>query len=208
LEHNAAEGLDTVYHEATHAYFDLRQDANDRAFLALLASARRYYADAPFAVLGQNRRVGSATTDEQIRRAVSEAAGEYVGNQVFRFWSARSLLEILRSPLLPNGDRRPSQQAIEQVRRIRTDYEDRWSSSGGTGQQFGYTMTDETFSPSPRRLLKPIMPRLAYFLDNHLLEGRMAARFEQLTLFQPILQELAQTYGWSQGEILSPRSTR
>lgn len=83
------DAVDTLYHEATHAYIDLEDYGETREF----EEAREYYSLAKLAD------GNSILNKDQRERAVEEALAEYVGHRASTLWRAWSRLDYLAEVL-------------------------------------------------------------------------------------------------------------
>ena len=158
LEEAKAVGI--LYHEATHAYMDLRLDAADAEVWGLMTNAKRYYS-------GGTLVGGKRIADPE--RVASEAIGEYVHRRVYNWWIVRDLLEAGKN--LRRDYRRMA------VAPLRISY-----NMAGRQRAYGY---EEISENKTLKTTKPIMPALARYADVQLLEGKIPLVFSAVPGFRP-----------------------
>lgn len=191
----ASDTIDTIYHESTHAYFDLRGEASDEPIAGLLSRAARHYRGADLSPPEQTPDLPvTDVAPGDIPRLVDEAAGEYVGHRARIWWHARQLLNIASLPLLRNGQPNTEENALRAVRWARGSY------NRGTAQRvFGYTEVGLIWRDA-RWTRRQIMPGLKRYLDRQLLEDKIPDNFHSVEAFRTVLQELSVQWRWHRGE--------
>ncbi|MET0287732.1 MAG: hypothetical protein ABW352_24805 [Polyangiales bacterium] len=169
-----------VYHEATHAWLDLRRGLPE--VRALREQGIAHYHDAP------------VVHDEQAdsERLFEEAIAEYVGWRISVFWQARSSLLIWRERVKPRGDRsaRAEEQLASVLRKLPSDYD-----RGMALREFGYQPPPWFSSRGGAQdvTTREISTAMRSFADDRLLENRVPHFFiqsrELMTLWSEIADE-------------------
>jgi hypothetical protein len=160
-----AGSVGALYHEATHAWFDLNADNTHVRALAELS--RIHYSGSPLEI--GDKHVGFA---DDPKRIVQEAAAAYVTHRITAWLVARKQLEVLaRDPEV-----RP-EVIKDELAKVRSTYDERMSR-----RVFGYEDEGDQASTT-----KEIRDDLRLFLEEHLMEGRIRDRFED----DPQLRALA-----------------
>ena len=155
-----ARAIGILYHEATHAYMDLKLEEADPEVKRLVNAAKQYYR-------GGSLVGGRRVTDPE--RVADEAICEYVHRRVYNWWIVRDLLEA-------GKNLRPDYRRMA-VAPLRISY-----NMAGRQRAYGY----EEFSENKTlKTKKPIMPSLARYADVHLLEGKIPLVFSAVPGFRP-----------------------
>ena len=156
--------IQTLFHEFTHAYLDLKE--NDPNVSRILAHARRHYRNAPM----RNGRV-----TENLDRLVTEAFAGYVGNKASVFYDAFELLSFWKESLdrlVWRNEGVPNFDMIErEVANIPTTYNARMAY-----RVFGYDSGRFGFSdqnPTNRQ----ISDQIRFFCDTEMLESKISPTF-------------------------------
>lgn len=160
---SATRAMENVYHEATHAWLDLRQDSPEVASLCQLGPS--HYEGAPLA--------HHAKADAE--RIFQEALGEYVGGRVSGFWDARSKLSTWERWLrddhdLTEASRRMMRAAVGEV-------PSRYDACMAA-RVFGYQPL-KPFSKQQNLTLRAMTPQMVEFANEHFLEGKIPDRFDE-----------------------------
>ena len=142
----ASSAVGTVYHEFTHAYFDLQE--NRPHIRRLIQDGIRYYTSAPL-------KGGGRVTDPE--RVFHEAAGEYCDKSAGAYFGA--YVELLGLQRRERGDR--IQQRLNLIR-------DGYNQNMRERMIVGYQDV-----AGKKWTTKVIMPRLQNFIDRQLLEGKI-----------------------------------
>jgi hypothetical protein len=159
--------INTVYHEATHAYFDLEESSPG------LATA---FEDAVRRLRGGHRKDGKTISDPE--RAAHETAGTYVGHRVFTWWSALERLTLAGHNLDQGSE---PQHVAEYLADVDTAYDQSMKE-----KVFGY----ESSWGKQIEIAAPIPTLLRQFCDRELLEGKIPDRFAESGLFRGKLAAL------------------
>jgi hypothetical protein len=163
-----ARAVATVYHEGTHAYFGLMKGVSP--VKELVEEGIAYYQGAPL------KGVPGGTVS-QSERVVQEAAGMYVDNRVFGWWTAFQHLAFAGSGA--GFDDAGFRKLIE----IARDTYDRCGAERTVGYQHRWLASQESVD-------KPIFPALKAFIDTRLLEGKVPDRFGEVVYFQQLIVAL------------------
>jgi hypothetical protein len=157
-------GIETLYHEATHAWFDLH--ARDLTVRRLMGLGEHHYENAPV-------RGGSTTSDPS--RMLQEAAGMYVGHRAKTWWVAYDMLTAMRAR---------NMLTPEQVARLRAEY-----NRGMAERVFGYSMEGGILGigGEQKETSMPMASEVVTFLDRELLEGRIPHTFDEVQTFHQII---------------------
>jgi hypothetical protein len=172
----AEAGVQSIYHEATHAWFDIMSMRADAA--GVVTRGKTYY-------LGSLRRSGQKVDDEE--RAVQEAAAEYVAHRAssyFAAYSGLSYYEKLLDHRPPNG----ASQALSIVKRVPSEYDLQMAD-----RRMGYQMMS-LFSSDQDPLTKPISADLRAFCDRVLLERRIPDSFNLALPLKKMYDALARKF--------------
>lgn len=183
----APSAVGDIYHEATHAYLDLRLEAHDRGISNILRDAESYYTGAPL------QRGGQATNPALL---AGEAAASFVGWCASAWWHAFWLLRMVQEGLVrrdPSGRtvRRPLRQPAQILARAETVYE-----TSLRATSFGYDCTRQVLGrcsiwSEQIETTRPIMPRLREFLSGHLLENKIPMSFDAVPAFRELWRHVA-----------------
>ncbi len=157
-----SDSLQTLYHEMTHAYIDLRE--NEWATKELIASAETYYEGAK---LQNGEEVG------RTYQVVQEAAGAYVGHRVATYWNALQGLHWLRNNYSKGIDPlKYGKNSNGSLAEIEKTYNAEMSRI-----VYGY---EQGLFSGQIPVKKPIFHRLKYFCDTVILENKIKAEFSEL----------------------------
>lgn len=163
-----ASTIQTVYHESTHAFLDLKD--NEVKFKEFIRRGTDYYRQAPL--------VGGGTgTDPD--RIFQEAAASYVGHRVATWYEALELIQSLRETVdektwSNQGSPGFYGRAEKMAREIPADYDSRMSD-----RIFGYEeQGGGLFSSSIQvETTRPISAAIKAFCDDEILEGKISDTF-------------------------------
>jgi hypothetical protein len=158
-----------LYHESTHAWFDLMSGDADVA--RFVAEQVEYYTGAPV-------KAGGVTNEPY--RMFMEAAATYVEHRVQNWWMAyRWLSFVAQEGLLDEA----------MVAKARRDYDKAMASD-----VFGYSYTLQLALPPTREqteTTRPVSAEFKRFMDERILEGKIPDRFEDVTLFAEMIASVA-----------------
>jgi hypothetical protein len=122
-----------VYHESTHAFFDVHR--KDPKVRELIDEGRRYYEHAPVRNSSQTEDLSIPTTDPD--RVFQEAAAEYVANRIDTWWTAaQGLVRLAQRSKKGLGfpvRNNPAGNFIQDAVDLRLDYD-----KGMARKDFGY----------------------------------------------------------------------
>jgi hypothetical protein len=166
-------GIDSLYHESTHAYFDLKSDEGDQFELNLLREARLYYQRAPMSD-------GSQSDDPE--RLAQEAPAEYVGQCAYAYWSTNCSLARYTVREF-SGVTAESMEST--LRRIQSHYEAKMGEA-----QHGCYATGSLWWEREICTTKPIFPPLKRYCDSILLENKLSATFSGNTRLSALLAQV------------------
>jgi hypothetical protein len=171
LPFGEAGAIDNVYHEATHAYLELKREK----FKKLIADGEKYYTDAPMKGGG---------TSKDPARVFQEAAASYVGRRAAAWWAAFEVLTTVLVPIATRPERVDVGRLKSNAQTTRTEYNDQMKK-----RDYGYEGDPTQVSTS-----KPISADMKATLDSELLEGKIPDEFDQVPKFAQLLMEI-QTAG-------------
>jgi hypothetical protein len=161
--------ISTIYHEATHAFFDIM---NDRPVVKdLVGRASGYYLGAPFKN-APNLKL------EKPEIVVQEGAAMYVEQRAATWWKTFEALTLLRQDALTNAAVMTNFHT--KLIPIRQDYDRELAQLS-----FGYEPRSISGSKGIQQLYvnKPIFPELKRYLDQVLLESKIPDQFDQVLYF-------------------------
>jgi hypothetical protein len=165
-------GIQTIFHESTHAYFDL--ESKDPNTAKIIETGQQHYKDAPL-------KMGKVADDPN--RVFQEAAASYVGHRVVSWWQIFEMLSMAASGEIP------SDAIAEWVEDAKKQYNEKMSR-----QIFGYQETGGFFGfgTSQTETTRALPDSLRIFLDTRLLEGKIPNEFEQVSGFQELVRQATQ----------------
>jgi hypothetical protein len=162
----------TLYHEATHAYFDIMKDTP--RIKALVRKGEEYYRGAPTTVPGHEV--------QNPERVTQEAAGMYMEHRAASWWAAFEQLVLLGQKAI--ADSAAAATFDWEVQSIAARYDQAMAKT-----RFGYEPAGKDES-TQIRVNKPIFPELKQFLDSELLEDKIPDLFHQVRYFQDLIYEV------------------
>lgn len=154
-----AVGVQTIFHEGTHAYTDLM--ASDPAWAAFIAGGEAHYAGAPLE--------GGGTANGY--RLFQEAIGGYVGNRASSWWSTLNALHVYAA-MLDRGEV-PAESA-PRLRDMVQDLRDTYDRKAAE-RVFGY---EPDWWGSQLATTRPMSEDMVDFLEEQVLEGRLPRTFD------------------------------
>jgi len=169
-------GVQSIYHEATHAWFDIKSARPDVA--GLVKRGKVYYS-------GSLRSSGQKVDDED--RALQEAAAAYVAHRASSYFAAYASLSNYEK-LLGHPPANGVTQALSMARRVPSEYDIRMAD-----RVMGYQMMSR-FSSVQDPLTKPISTDLRAFCDRVLLELRIPDSFNLALPLKRRYDALAQKF--------------
>ncbi|MCG5054673.1 MAG: hypothetical protein KA712_17060 [Myxococcales bacterium] len=158
-------GIQTIYHEATHAYISLKKSAP--AVKAILRIGENHYRTA---------RLADNTTANDAERIVHEALGEYVGHRASVFWSTTEDLAIA-SMRKPKDGKPPGLVFWDMLRAIPKTYDREMGK-----RVFGY-QNKGLFGQRQVETKTPIAGKLKEFCDRVILENSIPDQFTRVKRF-------------------------
>jgi hypothetical protein len=162
-----AEHVQTAYHEATHAYLDVRAK-EEAAFQTTMGGWQMLFDGAPLA---------DGSKGDDTDRLVQEAAAEYVGHRASRFWMA--LEAITYAGLRLEKTKSQERKFWDSLRRIPLAYNTAMSQ-----RSFGYQDRGPFWSSHQVQTTMAIPGPLKDFCDRVILEGRIPDHFARATFAQ------------------------
>lgn len=162
-------GVQTIYHESTHAYFDLL--SGEPAVSDVIRHGEAHYEEAPLQ--------GGGTGDDP-ERIFQEAAASYVGHRVSTWWLAFEELSMAVAGRFPDAI------LSTWIDRTRNNYNNRMAE-----RTFGYQETGGFlgFGTSQTETTRQMSQQLKDFLDNHLLEGKIPDNFDEVVGFWQLIEQ-------------------
>lgn len=152
-------GVETIYHEATHAWLDIKKDAAE--VKALREHGREYYKNAPLTA-------GRADDPE---RVFDEAVASYVGHRTSTYWQALEELTIISDTLATKPAPDAQARIVKQAKTVRAAYERLMGE-----RVFGY-QTPGWWSSEQIYTKKIVSSRIKTFADTQLLESKLPDQF-------------------------------
>lgn len=174
-----AEAIDTIYHESTHAFMDLMAERGDPKWSTIIKKGEAYYRDAPLET------GGTAWKGEYAERVFHEAAAMYVGARARVWW------EVFEALTYAAIGQVPAKGLAKWL-----DLERGLYNKGMAERVFGYAEIG-LGDTKQIRTTKKISDELRSFLDQELLEGKIADDFDQVTGFQRLILGLKLMYSES-----------
>lgn len=168
-----AGGVQTIYHEATHAWFDVKKDAAD--VRVLREQGREYYKDAP---LGQGRA-------DDPDRIFDEAIASYVGHRTSIYWQALEELTIISDTLTTKPAPHAQARILVHAKSVRATYERQMGE-----RVFGY-QTPGWWSSKQLYTTRIVSSHIKTFADKRLLENRLPDQFARTGAPKAIWDRLA-----------------
>ena len=153
--------IEVIYHESTHAYFDIHGD--DLNFANAMRDGEIYYTNAPL-------KNGEIASNPMV--LVMEAAGEYAGHRAMEYYSALERLSKAADGEIPRDQ---LQKWIDDTRK---QYE-----KAMQGKVFGTQLSNGI--PTT----KPINPELKALVDNKILEGKIPDLFDKVNAFNKLIKQ-------------------
>lgn len=157
----ASSGVQTLYHEAAHAYVDLVSD--EPAWATFIAEGEAHYQDAP---------LSTGDTANDPHRVFHEAVAAYVGHRAAAYHGALSSLSTYRAMLRAGEVPAESAELLRGMVQERREEYDRATARRVFGYQaltFG-GQTDTT---------RPMTDEMAAFLDTHVLDNALPPSFSE-----------------------------
>jgi hypothetical protein len=154
-----------IFHESTHAYFDLKR--NDPQVGEIIQKGVAYYKDAP---------MQDGSTAAHPDRVFTEAAASYVGDRAGAWWDA---FESLSTAFLAVARDRWTSFVAFQNRNYTAETRNR---------QFGYE--ERVLSGGKIFTTRPISDELREFCNHQLLEDKMPDEFDRVPGFQQLLRSM------------------
>ena len=151
----AASGILAIYHEATHAWFDIMEQRPD--VIALTTHGRHYYAG--------SKRISGALVDDA-ERAFQEAAAEYVAHRASNYWSTLFKLSSFERMVAADPPVAKLGVALANVKKVPSEYNQVMAE-----RRMGYQMTGPFGIGVQDVLTKKISPVIKSFCDRVLLEN-------------------------------------
>lgn len=157
-----SEAIQTLYHETSHAYFDLRSDG-DELFEQIARDAHEFYE--------REAVLKNGADSEYPWRLMNEAIGCYVGARAATYWGAYDMLEYIER----NRDDPEIEPAAlrEQLKKLRDKY-----NRGMARRAFGYEQHGNAWSGTRWETSTPIYEPLQKICDSVLLEGKIPDLFD------------------------------
>jgi len=167
--------IQTLYHEATHAYLDLRDD--EKKFKDFIKDGDNYYKDAPL-------EGGKVAKDPD--RIFQEAAASYVGDRAASWYSSYDFIEVLRESVDKKtwdgeGNKKVYDGAEKLARKVPGEYD-----RSMRDRVFGYEERWGDQVPTT----KPISAAIKVFCDQEILEGKIPDGFDSSAFLKDKLQSL------------------
>ncbi len=173
--------IQTIYHEATHAWLDLQEDNPEVA--ALMKDGIKHYKGAPL--------MRGAKKADDPERIFHEAMGSYVGHRPSRYWGTLESLTFVDS-LCTKGPP-PDKRAflLKMTKRARSDYE-----SAMADRVFGYQNGPGMFSVFREQndTTRMITDKMKEFCDRVLLEGKIPDQFDRKAPLVALWSKLRKTF--------------
>lgn len=165
-----------IYHEATHAWFDLKED--EPRVKSLLAHGHTYYDRAPLTG-------GKAADDPD--RVFQEAMASYVGHRAASWWAALEKMTIY-------GDKLVTATQVTTPRYLKALKDARREYDADMGERvFGY-QPEGWFSDAQLETKKLISSRMKTFADTVLLENKIPDYFTRSGSPKKLWDGLAKKY--------------
>jgi hypothetical protein len=185
-----ATAIQTIYHEATHAYLDLL--SNDPRFSQFITAGEQHYQ-------GARTTQGATTTDPE--RVFHEAAASYVGHRAATWWSTFESLSIYVSMARTNPAAAGRLRQMNSFERVREDYNRQMSQI-----VFGYSEEGGFLGVGSRQATttRAMTGQMKTFLDHELLEDKIPDRFEAVAGFQQLLRQAENSSTSESGSTTSP----
>jgi hypothetical protein len=175
LPYGESEAIQTLYHEATHAY--LVSQKEDLAVKKLMESGKRYYTNAPL-------KYGETADDPE--RLFHEAAASYVGHRAATWWNTLESIVYVERVIRgrTKGSRRTALQWAQNKLLYRIDI--LINQAKGIPQKYNDAMRQLTFGYEDElrglsfvqiETTKRMPDVLKQFCDHVILEGKMPDQF-------------------------------
>jgi hypothetical protein len=161
--------IQTVYHEATHAYFDLKSD--DPTFQTISKRVSEHYQEAPL--------TSGDAADDPIRIG-QEAAACYVGHRAAGYWSTLEMLTMLDVKTIQENS-----ASHQYLRNVPGDYNRHMAE-----RTFGYQNTGWLWRRQQTSTTRPIPNFMKDFCDRALLESKIPDGFGQIPRFVEMMRTL------------------
>lgn len=171
-----ARGVQTIYHEATHAWLDVKQD--DAEVRVLRQEGREYYKDAPLSA-------GQADDPERI---FEEAIASYVGHRTSTYWQALEELTIIADTLAAKPAPDAQARILGQAKTVRATYERQMGE-----RVFGY-QTPGWWSSQQIYTKRLVSSSIKDFADVRLLENKLPDQFARTGAPKAIWDRLAREH--------------
>ncbi len=160
--------IQTLYHEATHAYLDLKE--NETKFAEFIRDGIAYYKSAPLA--------GGRVADDP-GRIFQEAAASYVGHRAATWYQTYDMIERLREDLdettwSGRGDRGFYDRMEKLVAKIPAEYD-----KSMRDRVFGYQEVGWPGFKEQVETTRAISARIKLFCDDEILENKISDTFAQ-----------------------------
>jgi hypothetical protein len=163
LEPYRAPGVETLYHESTHAWFDLQDDQRD--VKQMIVDGNLHY---------RNAEMEDGSTASDSERLFQEAAGMYVGSRAHAWFLAMAEMDRITKEMEKKKDSispDAKKLLIRQAGRIKPEYH----KETGT-RVFGYQTPIGSSSQVSTK--KTILSSLRTFCDSRLLENMIPDAFD------------------------------
>ena len=157
-----ASTIQTIYHESTHAYLDLKE--NERKFKEFIREGIAYYRGAPLQ--------GGGVADDP-DRVFQEAAASYVGHRGATWYSTYDLIEVYRESVDERTwDGRGNKDFYDNMEKLARKIPDEYDTAM-RDRVFGY----EEIRGNQVETTKAISARIKAFCDDEILEGKISDTF-------------------------------
>jgi len=163
--HDKARALQPIYHEATHAWFDLKEDDGD--VKTIVREGERYYENSPL----EDKTVG-----DDPDRIFQEAAASYVGHRIAAWWVTVDLMLSYVADADADLKRGATHRArvVTKLKELRRDYGTEMAK-----RVFGYQEVGWPAFKKQRETTRSIYPSLKDYCDRVLLESKIPDQFDQ-----------------------------
>ena len=170
-----ASTVQTIYHEGTHAYLDLRD--GEKKFKDFIQDGESYYKDAP---------LEGGKTAKDPSRILTEAAAGYVGDRAAAWYGTYDFIEALREGVdqatwAGKGNKDLYDRMDKIARKIPGDYD-----RSMRDRVFGYEERWGNQIPTT----KPISASIKVFCDTEILEGKIPDAFDSSAFLKERHQSL------------------
>jgi len=171
-----ARGVQTIYHEATHAWLDVKKDTAE--VRVLRQQGLEYYKEAPLTA-------GRADDPERI---FEEAIASYVGHRTAAYWQALEELTIISDTLTTKPTPDAQARILAHAKTVRATYERLMGE-----RVFGY-QTPGWWSSQQIYTKRIVSSQIKTFADTRLLENRLPDQFARTGSPKAIWDRLARDH--------------